>query len=433
MIAAEDGEQLDSPQLLPDGDTVLFSVRPGGSWDDAQIVVQSLSSGERTIVLEGGSDARYLPTRHLVYALGNGLFGIAFDADTLSVTGGAVPLAQGLMRATTTAGANYGVSDDGTLAYVSGDGNLAQRSLVWVDREGREEIVSIEPGEYVYPRTSPDGSRVALDDRSAAGGLWIWDFTLETRTRLTVGEGGASYPAWTPDSERIAYATNATDIDWKAANNTGSPERLAESPGAPGSTGTHPYFFTPTGAELVFREQNNPETRHNLGMIVVDDAAEPIWLLREPFNERNAVLSPDGRWMAYDSDESGQYEIYVRPFPNVDDDRVLVSNAGGVEPLWSPDGRELFYIEPAGASGPAVLMAVTLEEGGTAFSVDARGALIEWPYLANIGNAVGRNYDVSSDGQRFLGIKVGGTDEATQAQITVVQNWFEELRRLVPN
>ena len=223
----------------------------------------------------------------------------------------------------------------------------------------------------------------------------------------------------------------AGDIDWKAAKNTGGPERLAESPGD--GSGASPYFFTPTGTELVFREPNNPETGHNIGMITVDDAAaEPIWLLREPFDERNAELSPNGRWMAYDSNESGQREIYVRPFPNVEDDRVLVSNAGGVEPLWSPDGRELFYIEPAGASGLRMLMAVTLAEGGAGFSVDARRALLDWPYMANVQAAAGRNYDVSLDGQRFLAIKEYAADEATSPQIILVQNWFEELRRLVP-
>ncbi len=213
VIAAEDGEQLDGAQLLPDGDTVLYSVRAGGSWDDAQIVAQSLSSGERTIVLEGGSDARYLPTGHLVYALGDSLFGIAFDADSLSVTGGAVPLAQGVLRAAVTAGANYGVSDDGALVYVRG-GAWNLRTLVWVDRDGREEPVAAAPAAYAEFTLSPDGTRVAVRIIDAPPAVWIYDLVRDTSTRLTFESDevlGLS-PTWTPDGTRVAFGP---PLSWK--------------------------------------------------------------------------------------------------------------------------------------------------------------------------------------------------------------------------
>ena len=149
-----------------------------------------------------------------------------------------------------------------------------------------------------------------------------------------------------------------------------------------------------------------------------------IDLLQEPYYERNAELSPDGKWMAYQSDESEQYEIYVRSFPNVDDDLALVSNAGGVMPLWSRDGRELFYLEPG---SPRRLMSVSIEAAESAFSFGSRTPVLDWPYYEG---GAGRTYDVSDDG-RFLALKEAGTD-GTSPQIIVVQNWFEELNRLAP-
>ena len=247
VVALEDGEQrLDGAQLLPDGDTVLFSVRASGSWDDAQIVAQSLSSGERTIVLEGGSDARYLPTGHLVYALGDGLFGIAFDADTLSVIGGAVPLAQGLMRAGGTAGANYGVSDDGTLAYVSGGVAGGQR-LVWVHRDGREEPAASDPAGYQEFALSPDGTRVAVRIVGDEQAVWIYDLVRDTSTRLTFESDavGAGFPTWTPDGTRVAFGE---PLSWKRADGIGAVEGLDEG------AQRVPQAFSPDGTTLVFLE-----------------------------------------------------------------------------------------------------------------------------------------------------------------------------------
>jgi hypothetical protein len=162
-------------------------------------------------------------------------------------------------------------------------------------------------------------------------------------------------------------------------------------------------------------------------MITVGDDAEPVWLLQSASDERNAELAPNGAWMAYQSDESGEHEIYVRPFPNVDDDRVLVSNAGGVKPLWSRNGRELFYLEPG---SPERLISVTVETSEDAFSFSTRTPILDWPYRGTV-NPAGRPYDVSLDGQRFLAIKEAQL-EGEEPQIIVVQNWFEELNRLAP-
>ena len=180
VIRAEKGEQVHGPQMLPDGESVLFSVtRATGDtrWDQADIVVQSLRTGQRTVVMRGGSDARYVPSGHLVYALGDGLFAVAFDPNRREVQGGPVSVLEGVMRAAVaqvnTATANYGMSNQGTLVYATGGSAQIQRTLVWVDRTGQEGIIPAPPRAYVYPRLSPDGTRVALDIRDQENDIWI--------------------------------------------------------------------------------------------------------------------------------------------------------------------------------------------------------------------------------------------------------------------
>ncbi len=187
-----------------------------------------------------------------------------------------------------------------------------------------------------------------------------------------------------------------------------------------------PYFFAGEDQQLVFREQLHTDTGDNIGMVSVEAESEPIWLVASEFNERNAELSPNGLWMAYQSDESGQYEIYVRPFPNVEDNLWIISTAGGLKPLWAQDGRTLFYLEPG---TPARLMAVPVQTDST-FQHQSPQKVLEWPY--DWGNE-GRTYDVSRDGQRFLTVKPGRADEdAPRPQINIVLNWFEELKERVP-
>ena len=207
IIPAEDNAEIHGPRLLPDGDSVLFSEATAGDWDTARIVVHSLSTGERTVLVHGGSDARYLPTGHLVYVLGDGLFAVAFDADSLAVSGGAVPLVQGVMRSSVDMGtANYSVSAGGTLAYVPGSEFIAQpRTLVWMDREGREEAIAVPPRTYASARLSPDDTRVALEIRDQENDIWIWDFDRETLQRLTFDAGMNRGPIWSPDGERVAF------------------------------------------------------------------------------------------------------------------------------------------------------------------------------------------------------------------------------------
>ena len=217
------------PQVLPGEKAVLFTLlHEGRNWDDAQIVVHSFETGERKVLVEGGRDARYVPTGHLVYVLDGTLLAVPFDVDALEVMGGPIPMAEGVMTAGLRSGAaHFGVSDTGALVYVTAD--PGDRTLVWVDRDGREETLAAEPRAYQYPRISPDGGRLAVDVRDQEQDIWIWDFARETLTRLTFAPGLDSYPVWTPDGRQVAFASNRDgpehNLYWKAADGTGSIER----------------------------------------------------------------------------------------------------------------------------------------------------------------------------------------------------------------
>ncbi|HEY5623283.1 MAG TPA: protein kinase, partial [Gammaproteobacteria bacterium] len=228
------------PRLLPDGDHVLFTNGVDNWNSGAQIVAQSLSTGERTVLVEGGGDARYVPTGHLVYALDSNLFAVAFDLATMTVSRGAVPVVQGVMRSTNaqTATGNFEIADDGTLLYVSGQEIDTRNTLTWVDRSGRREALGAPPRSYTYPKISPDGTRVALDVRDQELDIWIWDLVRENLRRLTFDAGEDEFPTWSPDSRTIAFSSsrgggsgNNTNLYRRAADGTGSAELLAEFDG----------------------------------------------------------------------------------------------------------------------------------------------------------------------------------------------------------
>ncbi len=412
------------PQLLPDGDSVLFTFL---GTEGTQIAIQSLGSGE-TEVLFAGIGARYVPTGHIVYGLESTLFSVPFDLGTLETLGGPVPVVDGVLGTATVL--QFGISDGGTLAYIPGSAVAAERSLLWVDRAGMEEALTAEPLGYEYPRISHDGQRVAVDEANQFGDIKVWNFASKNLVRLTSGGGADLYPVWTSDDRQIAFGSQRSEssnvIYWKSANNTGVVEPLTPALGN-GTQPPNPYFFAAEDQVLVFREQEHPDTGDNIGIISLESDSEPVWLLASQFDERNAELSPDGNWMAYQSDESGQHEIYVRPFPNVEDDLRRISTAGGFSPLWARDGQELFYIEPG---TPRHLMVVPVQTDPT-FEHEVPLELLEWPYF--LGNE-GRAYDVSRDSEQFLAIKGNSNeiDEEDRPQINIVLNWFQELRERVP-
>jgi serine/threonine-protein kinase len=431
LIPVENGELAVSPQMLPGGEWLLFTLRLAGvsQWDQAQIVMQSLATRERTVLVEGGRDGRYLPTGHLVYARGEGLLAVPFDLGARRVTGGPVPLVQDLASVSPFGAAQFSVADNGSLVYlpVSANPDVARRTLVWVDRQGRETPLAVSPRGYVYPRISPDGTRVALDVRDPSTDIWIWDLARETLTRLTFDPGSDRSPAWFPDGRRLAFSSQRDgspgNVFWQAADGTGAAERLAEA-----DRDLFPTSVSPDGSQILVNIATGGATgaqAENDDIAVVSREGRQTPLLATMFGERNAEVSPDGRWLAYESDESGREEVYVRPFPDVQAGRWQVSTGGGRQPVWARDGRELFYLVP-----PGRIMSAPIQPGAS-FVAGNPQLVVNGPYVAP--NAA-RTYDVSPNGERFLMIKDAAASDKTSAppSIIVVQGWFEELKRRVP-
>jgi Tol biopolymer transport system component/predicted Ser/Thr protein kinase len=422
------------PEFLPDGKAVLFAAAMGAAnnWANAQVGVQSIGTGGRQNLIQGGTDPRYAPSGHLVYAQGGRLLAVPFDVERLDVKGSAVPVVEGVMQSPTTGAAQYSISTTGSLIYLSGGVQSAQTRLVWVSRTGRELPLAAPAHTYVFPRISPDDRKLAVAMQESETQVWLYDFSRATLTRLTF-EGNINLAqVWTPDGKRLALQSNkegARNIFWELADGSGGLERL--------TTSEHvqvPSSWSPDGKLLAYFEVN-PTAGQELWVLRMGDPplgsgqgrkAQPF--LRSPssglvpFNESVPRFSPDGRWLAYVSDESGHYEIYVKPFPGPGGTRQI-STEGGTEPVWNRNGRELFY-----RNGDKMMAVDISSESG--FSAGTPRMLFEGAYLPT--PLTTPNYDVSADGQRFLMLKPVEESQAAPTQINVVLNWTEELKQKVP-
>ncbi len=402
------------PQVLPGGDAVLFSSRTGPGWDEWDLQVQRVSNGERHRLAHGGP-GYYVPTEHLVYMqLATGtLVAVPFDPEHLQV--GADPPVAVTKGILTEEGSHYTVSGNGVLAYVPGGSPVQDRTLVWVDRQGKVDPLNTPGRPYETPRLSPNGERLAFMTAGPTYDVWVYDFARGNATRL-VSEGSNQYPIWTPDGKRVTYRATRTgtrNIFWRMADGGGAEERLTTGEGnhAPGS-------WSPNGDVLLFVTAG--VGWDIMALQLPERETQPF--VQTPFYEGVPQFSPDGRWVAYPSDESGRWEIYVRPYPR-QEAKWQISTDGGTEPVWNPNGRELFY-----RSGNS-MMAVDVTSKPV-FRAGRPRVLFAGHYVLSAGGPT--NYDVSPDGRRFLMVQRSGQDQTTPTQIVTVLNWFDELKRLAP-
>jgi Tol biopolymer transport system component len=407
------------PELLPGGKAVLFADGTSGfSFANAQVVVQLLGAGERRNLIQAGTNPRYAPSGHLVYAQGGTLMAVSFDPQRLTATGAAVPVLESVLQSTTNGDAQYSISATGTLVYVPGGVQSGQSKLVWVSRNGAEQPLAAPAHAYQSPRLSPDGRRVAVGIQEQEAQVWLYDLSRDTLTRLTFEGNGNVVTSWTPDGKRIAFSSikeGPQNLFWQLADGSGGLERLTTS-----EYTQIPMSWSPDGQLLAFIEVN-PTTGYDIWMLRLSDR-KALPFLRTPFNESVPRFSPDGRWLAYISNESGRFEIYIQPYPGPGG-KWQISTEGGTEPVWNPNGRELFY------RSSNKMMAVDIATQPS-FAAGKPRMLFAGQYEPT--PFTNPNYDVSPDGQRFLMLKPNEQAEAAPTQINVVLNWFEELKRRVP-
>jgi serine/threonine-protein kinase len=410
------------PEALPGGQAVLCTVIAAtGGPDATSLAVYDLRTERPRILLRGGSHAQYVPSGHLVYAAAGTLRAVEFDLTTLTVAGKTIQVVPRVL--TNSLGvAEAAIARDGTLVYITGDaGSGATRTLVWVDRQGRETPIAAPPRLYSYPRISRDGGRVALTVLEQDTDIWLWDLAHETFTRIRSDSALNTSPVWR-DRRRLVFASNRSgslNLFSQADDSTGAVDRLTDS-----TTVQVPTDVSPDGTQVILTELS-PQTGQDVMTLNLDGTRQPRELIRTRNDERNGVVSPDGRWLAYEANDSGRFEIYVNPFQDVKRQRWPVSTSGGTQPLWVRRGQEqeLFYVAPDGA-----LMRVAVS-GGPAWTASTPTKVLEGHKVLTPGGNFPRNYDVTTDGQRFLMLKPAPSN--APQEIVAIKHFDEELKRLV--
>ena len=408
------------PQVLPGGAAVLFTVWTGPGWDEKSLQLQVLQTGERRVLAQGASTGRHVASGHLVYNRDGAqtLMALPFDLARLEVTGGpAVALGEQVWEGGAE-GAQFAVSNAGTMAYVASHPRRYERRMVWVDRAGNVEPLSAMPRPYYDPRISPDGRQFAVSSEEAHERVWTFDFARPILTALTGSGSSSQAPVWTPDGTRVVFRGTRKgfrNLYWKAADGSGEEQRLTTNDDM-----QTPVSVSPDGKHLIYAEID-PATGSDIWLVALDGTGTPEPWLRTPASENNPHFSPDGHWLAYVSGESGRAEVYVQPFPGPGG-KWMISTDGGNEPVWSRDGRELFY--RSGGKILAVTIATT-----PAFAAGLPRMLFEGAYEPTGTGTSG--FDVSPDGRRFLMIQPTAP-ELPATQVNVVINWFGELHQRVP-
>jgi serine/threonine-protein kinase len=424
-----DGEAIQiSPQVLRGGAAVLYtSSRIAGSFNQADLVIEVVPQGAKKIIQRDAYHGRYLTSGHLVYVHDGTLFAAPFDLNRLEVTGPAVPAIDEVISNAITGGAQFSVSNTGTLAYLPGKGIGAGTPLHWMERSGNTSPLRAWSANWFNLAFAPDGRHVAMEIRERTSDIWSYDWARDTLTQLTRDPSRATNPVWTPDGRRITFASSRADksaanLYWQDVDSKDEPQRLTTSVNQ-----QYPSSWHPSGAFLAFEETSPPL---NVDVMILPfqgspatgwKAGQPYVFINSPFIEGQPMFSPDGKWLAYVSKESGRGEIYVRPFPGPGP-KWQISTAGGNLPTWSHTKPELFF----GANGRIMTTTFTVE-GGT-FRAEEPRLWSEGRYQTRGEN---RMFDLHPDGERFaLAPAPQLKDSAKQDHVFLILNYFDELRRV---
>ena len=419
------------PQVLPGGKAVLFTSNTRQSnYEDSDIVVYSMVSGQRKTLQHSGTYARYLPSGHVVYMHEGTLFAVPFDLQRLEVTGQPAPILEGVASNAGNGSVQFSFSNTGNLVYIGGHSGFTNVSIYWMDHDGKFLPLRETAGGFANPAFSPDGKRLALEIREGSkSDVWVYEWERDTLTRLTLAGEINGSPVWTPDGQRIVYSSQQKDglssLWWMRADGAGDAQRLVES-----KSSQYAGSWRPDGKVLAFR-QDNTGTGLDIMTISVEGDEKSGWKPGEPkpfvnsaFNEMTPAFSPDGRWLAYMSNESGSYELYVRPFPGPGG-KWQISTAGGGYPKWSRNGKELFY-----QTMDNKIMVVTYIASGDSFHADK-----PQPWSPGQFTSLGANYtfDLHPDGKRIAVLKAPGTEQnAAVNKVSFIFNFFDEVRSKFP-
>jgi eukaryotic-like serine/threonine-protein kinase len=427
-IDLERGERLFKfPHALPGGMAVLLTLGTvdSESFDDTQIVAVSLPTGERRVLIQGGTSPCYSPTGHVVYARNGSLFAIPFDVNRLEATGQPTMVLEGVLMSRNTGVANFDISRTGDLAYVPGRAVGGARTLHWVDRSGRAEALPLPPRAYLHPRLSPDETRLAIEVEGSDHNVHVFDFRSGVFSNLTT-DGVSHWPVWSPDGQRIGYRSGPMGRFrlFEAPADRSGPARQVVSADVSQSPGS----YSPDGRAMVFTMNLQTSAPPKIAVISLDGDQTPRPLDDSRYAQGSPKISPDGRHLAYCTNESGRPQVYVRAFPGPGS-VVQVSSDGGTDPVWRRDGHELFY--RIGDS-----MMVIAVAAGPNFAGGRPRQLWKGSYSHGMSSSCGApgltssNYDVTPDGQRFLMVKDEDVEKEAAREFILVQGWGGELSRL---
>jgi len=403
------------PVFLPGSKAILYTTRHNA--ENMRIVLYSFDNGESKTLVEPGSHAIYLKTGHLVYAWKGDLLAVPFDLKRLEVTGEHVMVLQNIKMIASNGLAHYSISDQGSIAFLPGKYELPENFLYSVGLDESYELVNLPSGAYQNPVFSPDGNSLIITAGQEKASTWVYGMERGTFRRFTDKEFESFWAIWTPDGNQIVFNSNrhggeALNLFMKQLDGTGPVKTLTTS-----DYNQQPKSWSSDGAYLIYVENNTNDTGYDIYMINTNGSEPPVPLLNTRFQEFHPNLSPDGRWLAYVSDEPGRDEVFICTFPKLEN-RTPISNNGGTEPVWAPDGKRLYYRDNTGEK----IMVVPVET-----EPDLLPGIPSIVFEGNFkpGYPFGRNYDLSPDGQRFLIIKDDIDNEVTQ--IRIIANWSEEL------